>query len=293
MVAVSPDNPWLGRRVLNYAHQGGAREGPSSTIWAMRRALEAGADAIEMDVHATADGQLVVCHDATVDRTTDGSGRIADLLYEEIRRLDNAFFFVPGEVAVTGLAEDRYPLRGRAVDDPELRIPLLREVLEAFPDTFLNLDIKQTAPAVPPYEEPLARLLAEFGRADDVIVASFSDAATAAFARFAPEVATSPGTAGVAALYSAIRKGVEPPPHPHRAIQVPPTFGPTVILDEAFVAGAHALGLSVHAWTIDDPAEASRLVDIGVDGIMSDRPSVIARVLDDAGVTYRPPARPA
>ena len=91
-------NPWMERRVLNYAHQGGAREGPSSTLFARRRALDDGAVALELDLHATADRQVVVCHDATVDRTTDGTGRIADLTVDAVQALDNAYWWVPGTV---------------------------------------------------------------------------------------------------------------------------------------------------------------------------------------------------
>ena len=272
-------NPWLGRRVLNYAHQGGAREAPSSTLRAMRQALEAGADALELDVHATADRQLVVCHDATVDRTTDGSGRISELSLEQVQALDNAYWWVPGTVADHGAAEVEYPLRGRAGHDRELRIPSLVEVLEAFPGVFLNLDIKESAPAVEPYEGLLAELLREFGRTHDVIVASFFDASTDAFSSLAPEVSTAAGMSATAAFYLAVRQGSEPPPTRHHALQVPPTFEGTTVVDEAFVRAAHDHELAVHVWTVDEPAEMERLLDLGVDGIMTDRPSVLAGVL--------------
>src|ERR1700687_756037 len=105
-------NPWLDRRVLNYAHQGGAREAPSSTLFALHRAVAAGADALELDVHDTADGHLVVCHDETVDRTTDGKGPIADLTLADLQSLDNAYWWVPGEVVAHGRPDADYPLRG-------------------------------------------------------------------------------------------------------------------------------------------------------------------------------------
>ncbi len=144
------------RRVLNYAHQGGAREGPSSTLLALQQAVAAGADALELDVHATADRQLVVCHDATVDRTTDGTGAIADLALTDMEELDNAYWWIPGEVVAPGHDDYEYVYRGRAMFETSLRIATLREVLEQFGEVFLNLDIKQTAPAVEPYEALLA-----------------------------------------------------------------------------------------------------------------------------------------
>jgi len=272
-------NPWTGRRVLNYAHQGGAREAPSSTLFAMRQALGAGADAIELDVHATADGELVVCHDATIDRTTDRSGAIADLSLAELLELDNAYWFVPGEVVAPGRDAAEYVHRGKAPADHEFGLVTLREVLETFPGVFLNLDIKQTAPEVKPYEAALAAVLREYGRADDVIVASFLDTATEAFSDVAPEISTSFGTLGTAQFWRCVQDGTPPPSTGHHALQVPPSFGDRTIVDERFVEVAHANDIAVHVWTIDDAPEMERLLAVGVDGIMTDTPSVLAKVL--------------
>src|SRR5580693_2164689 len=105
---------WLERRVIAYAHQGGAWEAPSSTLHAIASALGAGATAIELDVHATADGRLVVGHDPTVDRTTNATGQIADLPWEVVRTLDNAYWWAPGADVTPGLEPDQYPYRGLA-----------------------------------------------------------------------------------------------------------------------------------------------------------------------------------
>ena len=189
-MAASPDSQrtarWLDRRVIAYAHQGGAWEAPSSTLHAIAAALEAGATGIELDVHASSDGRLVVGHDPTVARTTDHSGAIATLTWAELSTLDNAYWWAPGADVSPGLADDRYPYRGRAPGDHRFGYALLEEVLEEFPEVVLNLDIKQTAPVVAPYEEALAGLLRRFGRTDDVIVASFLDSATDAFSAAAP-----------------------------------------------------------------------------------------------------------
>src|ERR1700727_784568 len=198
---------WLERRVIAYAHQGGAWESPSSTLHAIAHALEAGATGVELDVHATADGELVVCHDATVDRTTAGQGNIASFTLAELRQLDFSFWFIPGADVTPDRPEDEYPYRGRAPADPHFGIATLREVLEQFPGVVLNLDIKETAPTVTPYEESLARLLAEFERTDDVIVASFLDPATDAFRTFAPDVPISAGTMATAAAWGGVLGG--------------------------------------------------------------------------------------
>ncbi|MGD0313804.1 MAG: glycerophosphodiester phosphodiesterase [Acidimicrobiales bacterium] len=281
-------SPWLDRRVIAYAHQGGAWEAPSSTLFAIGAAVGAGATGIELDVHATADGRLVVCHDPTVDRTSEGSGRIAELTYAELVALDNAYWWAPGADVSPGLEQDRYPYRGRAPGDHRFGFALLEEVLEEFPGVVLNLDIKQTAPAVASYEEALAHMLHRFGRRDDVIVASFLDAATDAFSSFAPDVPTSAGTVAVAAFYQAVQAGEEPPPLRHVALQVPQGYADLTLVDERFVAVAHAEGLAVHVWTIDEEAEMEHLCGLGVDGIITDRPTALVGVLERLGCAWRP-----
>ena len=281
-------SPWLDRRVIAYAHQGGAWEAPSSTLHAIAAALEAGATGIELDVHATADGRLVVSHDPTVDRTTDHSGAIAELTYAELSKLDNAYWWAAGADVSPGLADDRYPYRGRAPEDHRFGIALLEEVLEEFPGVILNLDIKQTAPVVAPYEETLAGLLRRSGRIDDVIVASFLDSATDAFATFAPEIPTSAGTVAVAAFYQAVQAGETPGPLRHVALQVPAQFGEMTLVDEHFVEVAHRQGLAVHVWTVDEESEMRELCELGVDGIITDRPTALVGVLDALGRAWRP-----
>lgn len=282
------DNPWLDRRVIAYAHQGGAKEAPSSTLYAIRRALEHGATAIELDVHATSDGELVVCHDPTLDRTTGVTGEIAERRAEELRHLDNAFWFCPGEGAVRGRPAEDYVLRGKAPSDHDLGVATLSEVLEAFPGVVLNLDIKRSAPEVVPYEEALAGVLAEHGRQDDVIVASFSDEAVAEFAKYAPSTGIAAGTEATTEFHRRLHAGEQPQDgiEGYVALQVPVRFGPVVVVDESFIEAAHASRLVVHVWTIDDPDEMERLVGLGVDGIISDKPSVLASVLSRLGSNW-------
>jgi glycerophosphoryl diester phosphodiesterase len=277
---------WLERRILAYAHQGGAWEWPSSTLFAMRNALAAGAHALELDAHGTKDGQVVVCHDATVDRTTDGVGAIADLTLAEVKALDSAYWFIPGADVTPGRPASEYPYRGRAADDPAFKIASLADVLEAFPDVILNLDIKQSSPVVAPYERAVADLLAEFGRNDDVIVTSFDDAVTAIFRGFAPDIPTSAGTATTAAFWQAIAHDEPPPPMSAVAFQVPERYGEVVIVDERFVDAAHRHGVAVHVWTVNDTESMERLVDLGVDGIISDVPTQLMGVLNRRALAW-------
>jgi glycerophosphoryl diester phosphodiesterase len=277
---------WLERRVIAYAHQGGAWESPSSTLHAIAHALEVGATGVELDVHATADGELVVCHDATVDRTTAAQGTIASFTLAQLQAMDFSYWWIPGADVTPGRPDADYPFRGRAPDDPSFGIATLRQVLERFPGVVLNLDIKQTAPVVAPYEESLARLLAEFGRTDDVMVASFLDPATDAFRTFAPRLPTSAGTMATAAAWQAVQAGEDIPETPAAAFQVPERQGDLVIVDERFVAAAHRAGKAVHVWTVNDAESMERLLALGVDGIISDVPTTLCGVLASAGVAW-------
>ena len=290
-MAPAPANPWLGRRVIAYAHQGGAWEAPSSTLFAIRRALDLGATGIELDVHATMDGSLVVSHDATVDRTTNGRGAIADLTVSQVRALDNAYWFAPGADVSPGLDPEAYPYRGRAPEDRDFGIATLEEVLDLLdehPAVALNIDIKATAPTVEPYEDRLAVALAAHGHSDRVIVASFLDIASEAFSRHAPDIATSAGTLAVAAFWRAVAQGTTPEPMRHVALQVPAVYGERVVVDERLVESAHRAGLAVHVWTINDRDEMGRLLDLGVDGIISDLPTVLVEELRHRHMAWQP-----
>jgi glycerophosphoryl diester phosphodiesterase len=185
-----------------------------------------------------------------------------------------------------GRPAEEYPFRGRAPEDKAFGIATLREVLERFPGVVLNLDIKQTAPVVAPYEEALARLLAEYDRVGDVIVASFLDQATDAFRGFAPRVPTSAGTMATAEAWRATHTGEAMPQMAAVAFQVPERFGDQVVVDERFVTAAHAAGKAVHVWTVNDTASMERLLDLGVDGIISDLPTTLCGVLAARGVAW-------
>ena len=290
-MTISQRNPWVARRPLNIAHQGGAREAPANTMYAFATAVRAGAHGLELDVHMTADGHVVVLHDSTVDRTTEGSGAVDSLTLEEVQRLDAAYWFVSGEGVVHGLAPTAYPLRGVATGDrppppshqpAAFTIPTLAEVLVAFGGVHVNIDIKRTAPETAPYEHAVADLVQRHDRTGDVIVGSFSDTALSQFKTIAPEVFTAAGPADSVAFWSAAQdQGGMALPN-HLALQVPVRFEGLEVVTPAFVAAAHAHDLAIHVWTVDDAAEMARLLAMGVDGIVTDRPTVLAGVLAEA-----------
>ena len=283
------DNPWLHRTGLCIAHQGGEHEAPSSTLYAMRRAVALGADALELDVHATADGHLVVLHDPTVDRTTDGTGAVAQLTLAQVQAFDAAHWFVDGHGIVHGREDGDYPLRGVATGaappppgstPADFRIPTLAEVFAAFPSTLINLDIKATAPQVTPYETLLAACIEAHDRVDITMVASFHDHALAQYRARAPRGWTSAGPQEVLTLWEAVAAGrADQVDVGYAALQVPRTFGEVEVVTPELVTAAHRAGIAVHVWTIDDEETMRALLALGVDGVVSNRPSVLRRVL--------------
>ena len=285
------DNPWLERGPLNIAHQGGEIEAPSDTLYAFKTAKRKGADVIETDVHLTADGRVVVLHDETVDRTTNGSGSVEQMTLDQVKQLDAAYWFIASEGTVhdpgrpagdftwRGVATgDRRPPKGFEPND--FKIPTLDEVLEAFPRTLLNIELKPTTAMTGRLEAAVAELLRRHGRSDDVIVVSFNDSQVELFKALAPEVHTAPGTGQVAAFWASSQGPGPGTPNPqHVALQVPETFNGLTVVSPDFIADAHANNLAVHVWTVNDVDDMRRLLRWGVDGIMTDRPTLLERVL--------------
>jgi glycerophosphoryl diester phosphodiesterase len=238
---------------IAFAHRGGAAEGLENTVAQFRRAVELGYRYIETDVHATADGRLVAFHDASLDRVTDGAGRIADLPWEDVR-----------QARVGG----REP------------VPLFEELLETFPEVRWNVDMK-AEPAL----RPLLELIERMNAWDRVCAGSFSEARVLRAQRLAgPRLATSFGTRGVLnlrlrswGLPAAVRRSAV-------AAQVPEAQSGVRVVDHRFVRAAHARGLHVHVWTINEPARMHRLLDLGVDGIMTDHIDMLRKVMEDRGV---------
>ena len=284
-------NPWLSRGPLNIAHQGGEIEAPSDTLYAFKTAKRKGADMIETDVHLTADGRVVVLHDETVNRTTNGSGSVEQMTLAEIKRLDAAYWFIENEGTVNdpsrpasdftwrGVATgDRRPPTGFRAND--FTIPTLDELLTEFPKTLLNIELKPTVAMTGRLEAAVANLLQAHGRTDDVIVASFNDQSVEIFKAIAPEIHTAVPTAQVAAFWASSQGELPGSPNPqHVALQVPETFEGLSVVTPDFISDAHANGLAVHVWTINEADDMRRLLDWGADGLMTDRPTLLEHVL--------------
>lgn len=236
------------------AHRGFSPDGLENSMAAFAGAVRLGMRYVETDVHATSDGVAVAFHDETLDRVTDASGRVADLPWTRVRAAR---------------------IGGR---EP---VPSLEDVLGTWPDLRVNIDIKSSA-AVGPTVEVIERTAAH-GR---VCIASFSDVRRRAVVRrLTRPVTTSAGSASVAA-FLAVRRSARVSRALTRAVdclQVPERHGRVRVVTAGSVAAAHDAGLQVHVWTVNDPADMHRLLDLGVDGLVSDRSDLLRGVLEERG----------
>jgi len=298
--APASSTDWMSLRTMNITHQGGEDEAPSNTMYAFNRSMRLGSDMLEVDIHVTKDGQVVVLHDASVARTTNGTGSVYDMTLAEIQALDSAHNFVPGVGTATEADPADYAFRGvRTGDKPppagfkpdDFRIPTLEEVMRAYPTVPINIEIKGASDAnvqsFTDNAEALASLLNRLGRTDGIIVASFNDAAIARFQQLAPNIDLAPSIAETAAF----KFGGVPPGPGKVAFQVPITFSGIQVTDAAFVEAAHAQGLAVHVWLSSDPENDEtyrQLLDWNVDAVMPAAPAAFERMLCAEDVP-RPP----
>ncbi len=248
-----------------FGHRGAAGVAPENTIVSFRRACADGADVLELDVHATADGEIVVLHDPTLERTTDGTGPVAALRFAEIERLDAGHRFTPD-------GGRTFPFRGAGV-----RVPRLAELLRELPGVPLNIEIKQETPAI---VAEVVRLLR--AARVPVVLAAEHDVIMQAIRVSAPDIPTSLAAGEVASFIGTLTAGEAPVvPAGAVALQIPPRFGDVELVTGATVAAAHACGAEVHVWTINDSDEMRRLLALGCDGIMSDLPALARRVVGE------------
>jgi glycerophosphoryl diester phosphodiesterase len=249
-----------GQGPLALAHRGFSREGLENSMAAFGAAVDLGFRHLETDVHTTADGVLLLFHDEALDRITDGSGRISELPAAAVAR------------ARIGGAEP---------------IPLFEELVTAFPDVRLNLDVKDWNSV-----DTLAAAIERHGLHDRVLVASFSDRRRRAVLKQLSRPAA--GSAGIVSSGLFVLLGpVLPAPllrlvarralRGVQALQVPVRFRAVTVVTPGFVKRAHRHGLQVHVWTINEPAEMHRLLDLGVDGIVTDRADLLKDVLQQRG----------
>ncbi len=240
------------------AHRGGPGLGPEHTLYTYQRAVQLGVDVLEIDARITKDGQLVVIHDKTVHRTTNGTGSIENYNLADIHTLDAAYRWSPDE-------GNTFPLRGK-----DIKIPSLSEVFQGFPQMRINIEIKEPQAAMIP---TLCRIIQDHNMWQKVIIASFDAGTLKKFRSLCPGAATSAGTSEVILFYLLQKMRLESIYSPNAlALQVPEKYGALQVVNRRFVEAAHKRNLRVQVWTINDIDSMKRLLKLGVDGVVTDYP---------------------
>jgi glycerophosphoryl diester phosphodiesterase len=262
-------------KVLNIAHRGGRRIRPEHTLLAYDQALADGADILELDVHETSDGVLVVMHDDTVDRTTDCTGAIKEMTLAELRECDAGYEFTDDD-------GQTYPYRGTG-----LVVPTLVEVFEGYLDTAFVIEIKQDTPSI---VDHFVEVVREHQVEDKMVGAAFSDDVLEELRIAAPEIPTSMGVTETFQFWGYSFEELDPAyDPPGEFLQVPPQYdlGNRIVdvLHPGFVPRAHELDMYVHVWTINEEEEMRFLIETyEVDGIITDDPPLLSSVIEDLGV---------
>jgi len=251
--------------VVVLAHRGFRGNYPENTMLAFEKAAELPIDGLEMDIHSTRDGVLVVCHDETVDRTTNGHGRIQDYTLTELKQLDAGYRFTPDN-------GQTFPFRGQGIT-----IPPLEDVFQRFPNLWINVDMKQHKPSV---VRPFCQLIRTYDMSENMCVGSFDNKTVKAFRRACPEVVR------VASLVETLRLFLLNHLRLSQfywgranAFQVPEYERGLRIVTRRFVNAAHQNNTAVHIWTVNKTADMQRFITMGVDGLITDYPDRALRLL--------------
>ena len=247
-----------------FAHRGGSLEAPENTLEAFRHGIAAGADHLELDVHASSDGTIVVFHDATLERTTNGKGEVRAHTFAELRELDAGYQFVD--------EKGEYSFRGNG-----LQIPTLVEVCREFEEIPLNMEIKQDDPDIVQAVFDVLQAEGALGRS---LVAAEHGSLMNRIRQQGEGVLFGYATEDVVTFLEAMEAGTLADYTPVGfALQIPSSFMGTPLVTRELVAAAHGKGLEVHVWTVDERDEMEALLALGVDGLMTDRPTLLAEVL--------------
>lgn len=253
-------------RPLVIAHQGGDGLWPSDTMYAFERAVAMGVDMLEMDLHVTSDGGLVLMHDETVDRTTDGTGRLEDMTLAEVKALDAGYRWTPDD-------GQTFPYRGQGIT-----VATAEELFQTFSEMAMNIEIKLVESQ--PVARPFCELIRKYNMQDKVLVASFHQDAMDEFRATCPEVSTSIAQNEVINFFVRQKLGLASSySPPGQAVQVPEYRSGLHVLTDGFVKDSQKRGMDVHAWTINEVEDMQRMIDLGVNGIITDYPDRLLAVL--------------
>ncbi|MFP5112347.1 glycerophosphodiester phosphodiesterase [Bacillaceae bacterium C204] len=259
-------------RPLVIAHQGGELLAPSNTMAAFTNAVNMGVDVLETDLHITKDGQLVAIHDPTIDRTTNGHGKVADMTLEEIQKFDAGYQFKD--------LQGNYSFRGKGIN-----IPTAEEMFQSLGNTRIEMEIKDDNPPerIDEMAAKLWALIEKYHMEDKILVASFDQDILNTFEKYAKgRVATSAGKQEVTSFVIFHKFFLRNLYTPHvDAFQIPTEDSGFDLTDKKLIDGAHRRGMQVHYWTIDDPKTMKKLLDAGADAILTNRPDLLLKVLEE------------
>jgi glycerophosphoryl diester phosphodiesterase len=264
----APDHPFFDQfsadqYPLVIAHAGSELY-PTDTMYALEKYAAMGVDILEMDVHMTADGEIILIHDDTLDRTTDGTGDVRQMTLAEIQAYDAGYYWTKDD--------QTYPFRGMGIT-----VPTLRQVFETFPEFAMIIEIKQDTPSM---AAPLCDLIHQYNMQVKVIIPSFSHAALQEFRQTCPEVATAASEDEVRDFVIRgflLMAGTITPQY--QALQVPESRDGIPIVTRLFLWFAHNRNVQVHIWTINEAEDMQRFIDKGLDGIMTDRTDTLLEIL--------------
>jgi len=245
-------------RPLVFGHRGGSRLAPENTMAAFDRAVAEGVDGLELDVRLSKDGQVMVCHDARVDRTSNTTGAIADMTASELARVDAGYRFASGALS--------YPFRWRGFG-----VPTLAEVLARHPRHPVIVEMKDNTRAM---AEATVAVIRAAGALDRVCLGAFPNAVMRHARRLAPEIATSASSGEVLRAMVTARAGLLPPFRRYQALQAPERRGRLRVVTPRFVRAAGRAGVPVQVWIVDRAEDIRRLLDWGVQAIITDRPDI-------------------
>ena len=265
-----------GPRPRIFAHRGSGGSAPENTLVAFEMAVEAGVDMLEMDVHATIDDHIVVMHDEMLERTTNGTGPISAITLDELKGLNAGYKFTQDDGKT-------FPYREKGI-----AVPTLREVAEKFPNIPFNIEVKQDKP---PIEDAVFRLLDELGHAEITLLTSEKEDLVKRIRLLDPGLPTTFCSTEVLEFLQCLYQnnwGDYTPPA--RAMQIPEEYEGIPVLTPESLEAAHNLGIEVHIWTVNEKADMRRLLEMGVDGIMSDHPERLITVVREMGL--RPDLNP-
>ena len=261
-------HPYLSNNpnILNIAHRGGLGLSPENTIVSFQRAIKERADILELDIRSTSDSILVLLHDETVDRTTDGKGRISELTLKEAKKLNAGYWWTDDDSI-------SFPFRTL-----NIKIPTFDEFLTNFKDHKLNIEIKQHDNFI---AKKLCESIKENQIEDKVAIGSFNDEVLDEFRYHCPEVVTSPGRNEIRTFYGFSYIYLDKFYSPKSDIyQLPEFFGTTHVLTKRFVNGIKQKNIPIFVWTVNDPDEMQRFIDLGVKGIITDYPDRLSKILN-------------